>query len=76
MTDTPPVKVGDKTTLMEFSKMPNWSVAGAPREVFITFDGCVFTERQVGEMNLWEFGDDPVTVLRVGDGEDVHELED
>lgn len=72
LTDTPPVKVGDRVTLTVFSKMPNWSVAGAPREVFINFNGWVFTDRQDEEMDLSAFGDDVVTVLRVGDGGENH----
>ena len=68
--DFPQIKAGDAVTLTEFSKMPNWSVAGAPREVFINFNEWVFTDRQDEEVDLSEFGDDVVTVLRVGDGED------
>lgn len=71
LTDIPPVKVGDEVALNEFSKMPEGSIAGAPREVFIKYMDRVFTDRQLGELDLWEFGDDVVTVLRVGDGEDL-----
>ena len=66
LTDIPPVKVGDKITLTEFSEMPEGSIAGAPREVFIKYLDRVFTDRQLGELDLWEFGNDVVTVLRVG----------
>lgn len=70
LTDTPPVKkVGDKVTLTEFSKMPDWSIAGDRRDVFINFKESVFTDWRVGEFDLSEFGNVVVTVLRVGDGE-------
>ena len=70
LTDTPPVKVGDKVTFTEFSKMPNHSVAGSRRGVFINFEGSVFTGRPGWEVDLSEIGDDVVTVLRVGEGEE------
>ena len=66
----PPVKVGDEITLNEFSKMPVGSVAGAPRDVYINYHGLVFTDAQVSKVPLSVFGDDVVTVLRVGDGEE------
>ena len=70
LTDTPPpakVKVGDKVTLTEFSEMPDWSIAGAPREVFTNYKERVFTGRPGLEVDLSEIGDDEVTVLRVGE---------
>ena len=70
LSDVPPVKVGDKVTLTEFSKMPNHSVAGLRRGVFINFEGSVSTGRPGWEVDLSEVGDGMVTVLRVGgDGE-------
>ena len=70
LTYTPPVKVGDKVTFTEFSKMPNHSVAGLRRGVFINFEGSVSTGRPGWEVDLSEVGDGMVTVLRVGgDGE-------
>ena len=66
ITDTPPVKVGDKVTLSEFSKMPDCSIAGALRDVYINYYGLVFTDAQVCKVDLYEIGDDEVTVLRVG----------
>ena len=64
--DFPQIKVGDKVTLTEFSKMPDGSVAGAPQDVFINYYGIVFTDAQVCKVYLSAFGDDEVTVLRVG----------
>ena len=69
VTDTPPVKVGDKVTLTEFSKMPDWSIAGGDMSVFINCRGYVFTDRQEEEVTLSWFGLSQVTVLRVGIGE-------
>lgn len=68
--DLPQVKVGNKVTLNEFSKMPEGSIAGAPWDVYIVYGGRVYTDAQVWVVDLPEFGDDLVTVLRVGDGED------
>lgn len=67
LTDIPPVKVGDKITLTEFLGMPDYSIAGAPLEVFISYRGDVFTDRQLWEVDLSGRGDDVVTVLRVGE---------
>lgn len=70
LVDMPPEKkVGDKVTLHEFSKMPVGSVAGASRDVYINYHGLVFADAQVCKVDLSAFGDDVVTVLRVGDGE-------
>ena len=67
LTDTPPVKkVGDKVTLTEFSKMPDYSIAGALRDVYIKYMDRVFTDAQASVVDPSEFGDDVVTVLRVG----------
>ena len=71
ITDTPLVKVGDKVTLSEFSEMPVGSVAGASRDVYINYHGLVFTDAQVDKVALSVFGDDVVTVLRVGDGDEL-----
>lgn len=68
--DYPQIKVGDKVTFHEFSKMPNHSVAGRRRGVFISFEGSVSTGRPGWEVDLSEIGDDMVTVLRVGGDEE------
>ena len=70
LTDTPPVKVGDKITLHAFSKMPDYSIAGTPRDVYIGFKENVYTDRREEEMDLSELGHVVVTVLRVGEGEE------
>lgn len=70
LTDTPPVKVGDRVTLTEFSKMPEGTVAGASWDVYILYRGRVFTDAQAETIDLSVYGDDMVTVLRVGEGEE------
>ena len=71
VTDTPPVKVGDKITLTEFSKLPDYSIAGTPRDVYISFKENVYTDMREEEMDLWGFGHSQVTVLRVGSGDEL-----
>lgn len=66
LTDTPPVKVGDKVTLTEFSKMPDWSIAGGFMSVFTNCRGHVFTDRQEEGIDLSCHGFEQVTILRVG----------
>lgn len=70
LTDAPPVKVGDKVTLSELSKLPDWSIAAGDMSVFIKCRGYVFTDRQEEEVALSSFGHSQVTVLRVGRGEE------
>ena len=71
ITDTPPsVKVGDKVTLSELSKMPEGSVAGTSWDIYLAYREKVFTDAQAWPVDLSEYGGDEVTVLRVGGGEE------
>ena len=71
LVDMPPAKkVGDTVTLHEFSKMPHRSIAGAYRDVYINYMDRVFTDAQACPVDLSDYGDDTVTVLRVGGGEE------
>lgn len=68
MTDVRPTKVGDTITLQEFADLRTLSVAASDGDVFIVANENVYRDNFDGPYDVNDWGDNKVTVLRIGLG--------